>query len=114
MALQHADISVCLIAPGPVETELGKKGYVQGGRRLDVDGGQKKMTSKRCCQLMVIAIANKLSESWIADVKYELRLIFKPRLILFFLLLATVAVGHLFIRKEFIRIFPSYETIQRF
>lgn len=67
LAMQHRDISVCLIMPGPTESELGKKAIVQGGRRMDIEEDRKKMSAQRCCELMIISIANRLSESWITN-----------------------------------------------
>jgi len=59
-------IRICVTNPGPTETQIGPKSIKIGGKRLNL-GDSKKMSSKRCAELILIAMANKLSESWISE-----------------------------------------------
>ena len=59
------NIRVCLTMPGPVESDIGEKSIGGPENRIQLDR-QEKMTAARCADLIVIAIANKLNESWIS------------------------------------------------
>ena len=58
------NIRVCLTLPGPVESEIAQKSIGGPENMIQLDR-QKKMPAERCAELTIIAIANKLNESWI-------------------------------------------------
>lgn len=65
VALQLDNVKVVIVCPGPVVSELGKKA-IGSEFRSSVDEG-KKMSTARCCELTIIAMANGLNESWVAN-----------------------------------------------
>lgn len=61
-------IDICLLCPGPtfsglLEVAATEKVGEQFGENMS--SGDKRMTSERCAQLSLVAIANRLYESWI-------------------------------------------------
>ena len=53
------------LVPGPVETEISEKSVGGPENRIHLERTEK-MSAARCAELIVIAIANKLNESWIS------------------------------------------------
>lgn len=58
-------IRVCLTMPGPVESNIGPNSIGGPENEIQLDR-QEKMTAERCAELTVVAIANRLNESWIS------------------------------------------------
>ena len=66
MSLQlHKTVKVVVVCPGPVVSELGNKSIGLKENRINVEN-EEKMSTARCCELTIIAMANGLSESWVA------------------------------------------------
>lgn len=58
-------VKVVVVCPGPVVSELGNKSIGLKTNRINVEN-EEKMPTARCCELTIVAMANGLSESWIA------------------------------------------------
>lgn len=66
----HLSLKVSIVCPGPVATDLESKSFEvvneQGRKRKTDFGGGPAMKPERCAELMMITLANKLSETWIS------------------------------------------------
>jgi len=62
------NIAITILCPGPVFTDIMKKAFTskQGEVNELNSPGKRKMTTDRCAFLCLVAIANKLEESWLA------------------------------------------------
>jgi dehydrogenase/reductase SDR family protein 7 len=68
MELSDTGIDVLSVCPGPVVTEVSANAY-STDMNTPVDGGNsvaQGMGVERCCDLMVVAMANRLHEVWIS------------------------------------------------
>jgi len=61
---QKNNIYVSIVCPGPLKTELENKSFEINKRKTNFGGGHA-MESKRCSDLMIISLANRLNECWI-------------------------------------------------
>lgn len=66
----HKGISVTVICPGPVWTNIGKNSFrhdinIPMPAEIPKPTSLVLMTSNRCAQLAAVAIVNKLDESWV-------------------------------------------------
>lgn len=63
-------LKVSIVCPGPLATDLESKSFEvvneHGRKRKTTFGGGAAMKPERCAELMVITLANKLSETWVS------------------------------------------------
>ena len=67
-AMQHQNengIYVTIVLPGPVESEIIAKSLRQN--LIMKEDYMRKMTAKRCADLMLVSLANKLHVTWISN-----------------------------------------------
>lgn len=60
-------VSVTMVCPGPVVSNLAKRSFtseIDKTYKAPENPKMQVMTTRRCAQLMAVAIANKLDESW--------------------------------------------------
>ncbi|CAD5123147.1 DgyrCDS11517 [Dimorphilus gyrociliatus] len=66
--LGETDIILQLLCPGPVVSDIRKCSFTEvSGKEFGGEdpNAKKKMSTERCAKLMVVAVANKIGESWI-------------------------------------------------
>jgi len=64
------DISIVLACPGPVFSGIQKAAFTpKPGEEygIDMQAGEKRMTTERCARLMMVAMVNKIPEVWISQ-----------------------------------------------
>lgn len=64
--LSRKKVSVTLVAPGPVDSDLYQKSLLTAENKLDAIHGANTLDTDRCVELMLVAIANRLTEVWIS------------------------------------------------
>uniref|UniRef100_A0A8D0GYD8 Dehydrogenase/reductase 7 n=1 Tax=Sphenodon punctatus TaxID=8508 RepID=A0A8D0GYD8_SPHPU len=67
----YPEISIINICPGPVQSQIIQNVFTEELSKLKNTGDQShKMTTHRCCQLMLVSIVNDVLEAWISDHPY--------------------------------------------
>ncbi|CAG7816754.1 unnamed protein product [Allacma fusca] len=69
MEMYGKNVDVTLLCPGPVYTDIGENAFTtKPGEKAHkkILPTDKRMTPERCAQLALVALANRLNESWIA------------------------------------------------
>ncbi|CAG7816755.1 unnamed protein product [Allacma fusca] len=69
MEMYGKNVDVTLLCPGPVYSDIGDNAFTtKAGEKAHkkVLPTDKRMTAERCAQLSLVALANRLNESWIS------------------------------------------------